>query len=244
MNYLELLERSYQYEKAEGASTPDSRLEYLGDLIFEFTTYDSSMSRLFATKALEVCRAITEQTTFEYIANEEQYRWYLLMCNMPFFVPILEWGSSVRGAWWVPTIILDSCGLYNEKGDQIRTLTFSRVDWECFVRCMLLFAVPEAPELAPKGLVLETAKFVYLGRHPDKSVIPTKGGMNVTVALPPGVDNLKGAELRKACQVPSGDQLFQCVSRNRRSPISDNDEIEVKADGSSMFYSVSVQTGG
>lgn len=56
------------------------------------------MSVLFARKAVEVCAAINDRQTFDYINDPNDYLWYLLMCNMPFFAERLECGISIRGA--------------------------------------------------------------------------------------------------------------------------------------------------
>lgn len=110
--YLEMLENSYAMTCDEESSPPNSRLDYVGEYIFNFTTYDSDMSVLFAKKAIEACLAITEKATFEYIKDPEQYKWFLLMCNMPFFQPKLSWGGSIRGACGNQKLILivAACG--------------------------------------------------------------------------------------------------------------------------------------
>jgi hypothetical protein len=144
VNYLELLEHSYEMERHLSQNTPETRLEYLSENIFNFTTYDSEMSCLFGEKAVEVCTAINNGKTFDYIEDEENYKWYLLMCNMPFFANRTEWGCSVRGAWWGPLrvgtpIELSSCGLWI--GDEQRTeWTFTREEWEEFISAIIEFA--------------------------------------------------------------------------------------------------------
>lgn len=102
MNYLKLLVDSYE-ESRLMECPPESRTEFLAVYLFDFTTYDSGMDELLGEKAVEVFRVISERKTFEYIADQEQYRWYIIMCNMPFFAARLEWGSSIRGAWWDST---------------------------------------------------------------------------------------------------------------------------------------------
>ena len=115
MNFLNMLNHSY---KVEYKTKPNlSRLGYLSVHVFDFTTYDSEIDELFAEKALEVCLAITSGKTFEYQKeSDDNYRWYLIMCNMPFFVDKLEWGTSIRGAWWDlhgnDHFEINSCGLY------------------------------------------------------------------------------------------------------------------------------------
>ncbi len=85
-DYRELLEHSYLQTSASDESGL-SRLAYLADYIFDFTTYDSEMGELFATKALEVCAAINDNATFDYIKDQENYRWYLLIHVLYFANP-------------------------------------------------------------------------------------------------------------------------------------------------------------
>lgn len=92
---LEILNDSYERDELS-----DSRLDYLGDTLFEFITYEDEYSELFATKALEVWDAISSKTTFDFIDDPENRKWFLLMCNMPFFAKRINWGSSVRAAFW------------------------------------------------------------------------------------------------------------------------------------------------
>lgn len=111
-DYLELLEKGYtSFISWYGDA---SKYTYLSSYVFEFTTYDSFMDELLVTKAMEVAMSINSQTNFTYIENEENYKWYIIIVNMYPFCQLLEWGASVRGAWWsynskikFPTIQLD-----------------------------------------------------------------------------------------------------------------------------------------
>jgi hypothetical protein len=143
MNYLELLKHSYEVEKSHGGCPPKSPLEYLGQSIFDFTTYDGEMSVLFARKAVEVCDAINNSKTFDYIKDAENYRWYLLMCNTSFFADKLEWGTSIRGAWWNQEITFQSCGLW--KGDEqlADDMNFTQEEWKRFTMAISDFANAE-----------------------------------------------------------------------------------------------------
>ena len=146
-DYKALLEHSFSVESEAAECPTDSRLEFLSRNIFDFTTYDSAMDVLFARKAVEVCDVITNRATFEYIGTEDGNLWYLLMCNMPFFADRIDWGTSIRGAWWAPgfgkQIEFQSCGLWSE-GDQLsETMTFSTEEWESFMRAVSAFAAPE-----------------------------------------------------------------------------------------------------
>lgn len=153
-DYGALLEHSYQVERSFNDGQL-SRLEFLSRGIFEFTTYESEMDELFAAKAIEVCQAITDRRTFEYIDSRENRIWYLMMCNMPFFANRLEWGTSIRGAWWAscPGIILelDSCGLWIGEEQITEGLEFTPEEWERFIRAVIAFAEP-LPVIDPKML--------------------------------------------------------------------------------------------
>lgn len=78
---------------------PESKMEFLGATIFDFTTYDGEIDILFAEKMVEVLECILNKTTFEYQSDKDKYINYLTMVNMPFLTDKLKWGGSIRGAW-------------------------------------------------------------------------------------------------------------------------------------------------
>ena len=96
---------------------PETKMEFLGSKIFYFTTYDGAIDVLFAEKMVEVLECILNRTTFEY--QEEKYINYLTMVNMPFLSNKLEWGTSIRGAWFddYNKYIIDCDRLIIEKGE-------------------------------------------------------------------------------------------------------------------------------
>ena len=142
--YRRMLEEGYE---AIASTDPIGRMEYLSDYIFDFTTYDGEMAELFAGKALEVCAAISDSTTFDYIKDAEQYRWFLVMVNMPFFADKIEWGTSVRAAWWGEPpharIKFDSCGLWLDNKQLYEPMEFTREQWIEFIAAVLAFGREE-----------------------------------------------------------------------------------------------------
>lgn len=144
MAYLEILEHSYAVMQELQPGAVGTRLEYLADYVFGFTTYDSEISNLLASKAVDVCAAINDGTTTVYIRDADSYRWYLIMVNMPFFAGRLNWGTSIRGAWWdaepVKDIELESAGIWLGE-TQCLTLKFPNVDaWRDFIAAVIDFA--------------------------------------------------------------------------------------------------------
>lgn len=140
----ELLEFGFQreLERDDGLS----RLTYLANHVFDFTTYDDAMSELFAKKALEVCLSINDKSTLDYIKDADNHRWYLLMVNMSFFATRLDWGSSIRGAWWaLQEQTLQTSGLWHET-QQLLSLKFSQGEWVNFIRALGDFCSDDGEE--------------------------------------------------------------------------------------------------
>ena len=142
MDYLNLLEHSYKETKINTEAESIERLEFLADYIFDFTTYENVISSMMAEKAIEVCKAISHRQTFDYIATEDGNLWYLIMVNMPFFQDKLEWGTSIRGAWWDlhgdATFTIESCGLL-EGDEQLLELKLNETQWNEFIQAMIEF---------------------------------------------------------------------------------------------------------
>ena len=69
--------------------------------LFGFCTYDEKLDEILVKRCLDVCDAVTNGATFEYIAKSDDDRlWYTVVLNFPFFAERVEWGTSIRGAWW------------------------------------------------------------------------------------------------------------------------------------------------
>jgi len=140
MNYLELLNYSFNYNNSlTGAD--HTKKSYLCDYIFQITTYDDEISELFTTKALEVCNAITNSKTLEYIFDKNNYCWYLILCNIPFFKKNIEWGTSIRGAFWNYNfggkIEIESTGLFWDEEQILKPLIFNNDDeWKLFIKAL------------------------------------------------------------------------------------------------------------
>lgn len=147
MNYRRLLECGYEHMSAF-SNDEMSRLEFLSAYIFDFTTYDSDLDKEFALKAVEVADAISKRTTFDYIETAENYRWFIIMCNMEFFSCRIDWGTSIRGAWWEPTnqvmpgpkhFMFNGCGLW-DGNHQVDGLLLTLDQWKQFIDAIVAFA--------------------------------------------------------------------------------------------------------
>jgi len=98
--FTELLEKNFKEDQEQGCCPAESKMAYAGSHIFDFTTYDEEADVLFAKNMIEVLKCILDKEPFEYQKDEKQYINYLTMVNMPFLTDKLEWGGSIRGAWF------------------------------------------------------------------------------------------------------------------------------------------------
>ena len=101
MTTREIYEADYKYYSEFFTENPVSKYHWAATEIFPLTTYDDALDELFITKIVEVCKAILDRKTFEYISGYgENYRAYILVCNMLNHYGWIEWGTSIRGAWF------------------------------------------------------------------------------------------------------------------------------------------------
>jgi hypothetical protein len=88
-----------------------------------------------------VAGAISDGTTLAYVGDAENYRWFLLMCNMPFFAGRLDYGSSIRSAWWDHSgMVLESAGLWVGGEQLLFDLELSVEQWREFIAAVRAFA--------------------------------------------------------------------------------------------------------
>ena len=126
IDYKVELDRIMKIESEGNSCPPENKLQFLGNYIFNFTTYDSYIDELFAYKMIEVIECILYGTTFKYQENRDNYLNYLTMVNMPSLKDKIEWGSSIRGAWF------DEYGHYSEPEPKVYG-----------IGCVYYFTVPK-----------------------------------------------------------------------------------------------------
>lgn len=119
-----------------------SWMEYLSEYLFEFITENEQLAEVFAHMAVEVCIALSEETTYDYIKDLENYKNYLLMCNMAFFKDKIDWGISIRGSFWCGKeeddfdIKLVSKVLGVDVEGEFICKVFTLEEWKCFIRAI------------------------------------------------------------------------------------------------------------
>ena len=79
----------------------ENKWDWAASEVFGLTTYDNSIDKIFVKDILEVCKVILEKKNFEYIKDEANYIKYLTVCQLLDNFAWLEWGSSIRGAWFL-----------------------------------------------------------------------------------------------------------------------------------------------
>ena len=99
MDVLELYKKDYEF-CSEVVCKGSNKYDWAASRVFDLTTYDSSLDELFVKKIIEVCKAILEGRTFEYIRDGSRYVTYILVCQLLEQLHWIEWGTSIRGAWF------------------------------------------------------------------------------------------------------------------------------------------------
>lgn len=114
--------RKFIMETQECHAEGISALEIVAQ-IFGITTYDSDMECHFARIILPVMLAVARGKPYDYHEQSEQhYIDYLMVCNFTAIEPLLEWGTSIRGAWFSPPKEGfrpdDGIGVYSDEADK------------------------------------------------------------------------------------------------------------------------------
>lgn len=144
--WLRIISESHSYEDLLLGDSR-SRLDFLAGAVFGIYAYDSEKDEEFAARAVEVSRAISGRTTFDYIKDENQYRWFLALCHFPFFSNRIEWGTSLRGAWWDSHqgITFQSCSLFDGEFQMADEIYFDEDEWLSFISAVCDYA--EVPHI-------------------------------------------------------------------------------------------------
>jgi hypothetical protein len=103
MNFKEIIQESYStYLSINNlvVDNTDNKFRWLSDVLFNVTTYDENLDLEFGKMIHEVMVNIYNKTTFEYIEKSENYRPYILVCNLLKGLSMIEWGTSIRGGWF------------------------------------------------------------------------------------------------------------------------------------------------
>ena len=100
MNVKEIFRAAHNQYKAV-LDRDCSVYEWAASEIFCLTMYDPWLDELFVKRIIEVCKAILEGKTFEYIEDKDSnYVTYALVTNLLSKYDWIDWGSSIRGAWF------------------------------------------------------------------------------------------------------------------------------------------------
>lgn len=100
MRVIDTIRKVYEEHCDIFEGTYYSKYQWFVDHILELTTYDGEISDLFGRKIVEVCKAIMDRKTYEYIDDENNYITYIIVYNLLQSKEWINWGTSIRGAWF------------------------------------------------------------------------------------------------------------------------------------------------
>lgn len=81
-------------------SNGDDKYSWAAFYVFDLVTYDSGLDERFVKDILEVLKVIQKGITFEYIGDQSNYVKYILVCQLLHKFRWIDWGTSIRGAWF------------------------------------------------------------------------------------------------------------------------------------------------
>lgn len=74
---------------------------WLVEEYFNLTTYDDDISQEWGDAIIEILGVINDDNNFDYIdSSEENYKKYLMVANLLEREQLIDWGTSIRGAWF------------------------------------------------------------------------------------------------------------------------------------------------
>lgn len=95
-----LYAKAYESYK-EGVECCDNKYEWAASEVFGLATYDGALDKLFVERICDVCKYIAAGKTYEFIdMSDENYTTYILVCQLLYKKNWIEWGSSIRGAFF------------------------------------------------------------------------------------------------------------------------------------------------
>lgn len=68
--------------------------------IFDLTTYDDELDELFVKVIVGASKVILTRQSYGFIKDESMYVAYILVCNLFEHKKWINWGTSIRGAWF------------------------------------------------------------------------------------------------------------------------------------------------
>lgn len=100
-DYKEDLTKSFNEMAEWDPDLNNNKFLFIAAVVFDIHTYDDDLDESFTKHMIEVIDCILNRKTYEYIEkSRDNYINYCLMVNMPFLKGKLEYGASIRGAWF------------------------------------------------------------------------------------------------------------------------------------------------
>lgn len=98
MDVKKLFDQSYD-DYSFGNPCADNKYDWAAEEVFHLATYDNEISKLIVEDIFEIIDMIHNKLNWPYIADEDNYFRYILVCQILDQFRWIEWGTSIRGAW-------------------------------------------------------------------------------------------------------------------------------------------------
>jgi len=83
----------------ENISNQDKKFAFLASSIFDLVTYDLDLDIEFGKDIFNIIEVIYNRKNFEYTENKDNYKKFIIVCNILNMNDWISWGTSIRGCW-------------------------------------------------------------------------------------------------------------------------------------------------
>jgi len=80
-------------------SNQDKKFAFLSSIIFDIVTYDLDLDIEFGKDIFNIIEVIYNKKNFEYLKNEDNYKKFIIVCNILHINDWINWGTSIRNCW-------------------------------------------------------------------------------------------------------------------------------------------------
>jgi len=84
----------------ENISNQDKKFAFLASSIFDLVTYDLDLDIEFGRDIFNIIEVIYNKKNFEYTENKDNYKKFIIVCNILHMNDWINWGTSIRGCWF------------------------------------------------------------------------------------------------------------------------------------------------
>ena len=135
MNTIDIYRKNYE-EVCSWHDDEYDKYEWAANYIFELITYDAALDEKFVKDIIEVCKVIIDKRNYDYIKDDNNYIKYILVCQLLDRFQWINWGTSIRGAWFELSKTPDSKVILEKLSNNTEEVHFSHNNLKTLIEFM------------------------------------------------------------------------------------------------------------